>query len=137
MKRIIVGVTFCVSTWTLFAHATKPCAPSPCLNNDLQFDEVTCRDKSDWIAVGTISAVRHYRESEPTNKDFAKFTLRVKEWEKGGEGMSRRLRFQVGWCENQQELPVDTSGLFRFYGAFTPTPVSNGLQYYYFETLKK
>jgi hypothetical protein len=118
-------------------YATKPCPPSPCVNESNQFDEAACRAKSDWIAVGTISNVVHKREGQPTNKDFATFTLRVQKWELGGKNQSDKLTFRVGWCENQQELPADTSGLFRFYGTLKPAPVSGSQQYYYFEAVKK
>ena len=137
-RRVSIGslVIGCLLGVADLCHATKPCPPSPCVNENNQFNEAACREKSDWVAVGTISNVVHQREGQPTNKDFAKFTLQVKKWEMGGNNQSDILNFQVGWCENQQELPTDTSGLFRFYGTLKPGPVSGSAQYYYFEALR-
>jgi hypothetical protein len=131
---LVIG---CLFGFADLCHATKPCPPSPCVDEYNKFDEAACRAKSDWIAVGTIANVVHKREGQPTNKDFATFTLRVQKWEMGGKNQSDKLTFKVGWCENQQELPADTSGLFRFYGTLKPAPVSGSKQYYYFEALKR
>ncbi len=51
--------------------------------------------------------------------------------------MNHELIFKIGWCENQKELPADTSGRFRFYGTYKSAPVSGSNQYYYFEALNK
>ena len=135
MRTAIVTVVLVL--WLVnSSYATKPCSPSPCMNEKYQINEALCREKSDWIAIGTLSNIVHDLQGMPTNKDFAKFTLIVKEWEKGGNGQGE-LKFKVGWCENQQELPKDTSGLFRFYGTYELAPVSQGMQYYYFEALKE
>ena len=129
---IILGI----HTFSCLGHATKPCAPSPCLDENHRFDEVACRAASDWIAIGEISNIVHKHEGPPTNKDFARFELRVRKWEKGEKNRRNKLYFQVGWCENQQELPADISGLFRFYGPDQPAPIAGGAQYFYFEPLK-
>ena len=138
-SRVSIGslVIGCLFWFSDLCNATKPCPPSPCVNEYNHFDEALCRAKSDWVAVGTISNVVHKREGQPTNRDFATFTLRVQKWEMGGKNQSDRLNFQVGWCENQQELPTDTSGLFRFCGTLQPAPVSGSKQYYYFEASKR
>lgn len=132
-----ITVTVLVPLLVSLGHATKPCSPSPCLNANNEFDQAACWAKSDWVAVGHISKVVHRPEQEPTNKDFARFSFRVVRWEKGGKGRDRELNFEVGWCENQKELPANTSGKFRFYGKHQPAPVSGSDQYYYFEALKE
>lgn len=75
---------------------------------------------SAWIAVGTIADVTHQVEGPPLAKDFASFTLKVERWEKGADPNVTEMRFQVGWCENSQELPRDLSPWFRFYGTGAP-----------------
>jgi hypothetical protein len=118
--------------------ATKPCPPSPCLDKNGKLDDEKCRVVSEWIAVGTITKIKHDRKGYPLNKDFAEFTLNVIQWEKGDcKKLGKKLRFKVGWCQNQFELPKETGGLFRFYGTYQTEPIYNGLQYYYFERIKE
>ena len=131
-----LGVVLVSTLWVSNLQATKPCPPSPCMDEHAQFDLKKCRSVSDWIAVGTISHIKHKKEGPPTNKDFAEFTLDVIKWEKGGENLGKKLRFKVGWCYNQDELPSNTAGLFKFYGTYQLEPINDSLQYYYFEQLK-
>jgi len=113
--------------------ATKPCPPSPCDAPSGEFDRTTCEQLAAWVAVGTISRVAHHPEGPPTLKDFAEFTFRVERWEKGTGKMGHEFRFKVGWCDNQQQLPKDTSGLFRFFG--TTSSSENLPRYLFFERL--
>ncbi len=98
-------------------RATKPCPPSPCPEPSGALARSRCSEAAEWIAVGVVSRVVHHREGPPLSKDFAEFTFTVKRWEKGAGKTGQKIRFQVGWCDNQQELPNDTSVPFRIFGA--------------------
>ena len=115
------------------AHATKPCPPAPCDGPTGKFDRSSCEALADWVAEGIITKVVHHREGPPLAKDFAEFTFSVRRWEKKARGVGAELRFKVGWCENQQELPADTSGTFRFFGKATASQLSRGSVYLHFE----
>ena len=91
------------------------------------------RGLADWVAVGAITKVVHHREGPPLAKDFAEFTFSVRRWEKKANGVGAELRFKVGWCENQQELPADASGTFRFFGKTAASQLSGGSVYLHFE----
>ena len=106
------------------ARATKPCPAAPCADATGSFDRHVCEKKADWIAEGMITKVRHHREGAPLNKDFAEFTFVVQRWEKKHQGTASKFRFKVGWCENGQELPSATTGLFRVFG-LAPVPGSS------------
>lgn len=98
------------------AHSTKPCPPSPCENAAGRFNRAKCESNADWIALGTVTGVAHRREGHPTGKDFAEFTFTPRVWEKKAKDASRIFRFTVGWCDNRQELPARTTGMFRVFG---------------------
>ena len=120
------GVLTAVAVTLLLAPAgdlaaTKPCESSPCQAPSGELDRPRCQQLAAWVAVGSISSVVHHREGPPTLKDFAEFTFRVQRWEKSTGQVGQKFRFKVGWCDNRQELPKDTSGLFRFFGT-TSTP---------------
>jgi hypothetical protein len=89
--------------------ATKPCLPSPCETTGGTIDRAKCQRLADWIVTGTITSVVHHEQGYPLLKDFAEFTFTVQTWEKGNGKIGREFRFQVGWCENSQPLPKDTS----------------------------
>ncbi|MBC8025892.1 MAG: hypothetical protein H7Y89_07870 [Steroidobacteraceae bacterium] len=113
------------------AHATKPCDFVPCRGADETFDEAECNKLADWVATGRITNVKHRRAGYPENKDFATFKFKVTKWHKRSSAVSPELIFTVGWCENPQELPDDTSGLFLFYGSTTPLS-TGGNRYLHF-----
>ena len=102
------------------AAGTKPCPPSPCLLENGTLDRARCTDLAAWVAVGTIENVVHHEAGPPLLKDFAEFTFRARKWEKGSGHDGQRIRFRVGWCQNAQALPKDTSGAFRFFGLPLP-----------------
>jgi hypothetical protein len=54
-------------------------------------------------------------------------------WEKCTGKMGQEFRFKVGWCDNQQQLPRDTSGWFRFFG--TTSSSESQSRYLFFERL--
>jgi hypothetical protein len=111
------------------AHATKPCPPSPCQAPSGQLDRPKCLEAAAWVAVGTVTEVIRHPEGPPLSKDFAEFTFTVTGWEKGTGKVGQRFRFKVGWCENQQELPNDTSVPLRVFGA---SPSASGASRYMF-----
>lgn len=99
--------------FTFNASATKPCPMPPCSETDT----VCWEQQATWIAVGTISDVRHHPMGMPLMKDFASYVLGVKSWEKTqDQRQPQLLSMQVGWCDSGKELPRDLSGTFRFYG---------------------
>jgi len=108
---------------------TEPCPSSPCQEPSGALTRSRCNEAAEWIAVGDISEVVHHKQGPPLSKDFAEFTFTVKRWEKGTGKTGRKLRFHVGWCDNQQELPKDTSSPFRVFGA---PPGPNGEPRYLF-----
>lgn len=99
-------------------------------------DLAKCQSLADWIATGTITGVVHHEQGYSLLKDFAELTFVVQAWEKGSGKVGQELRFQVGWCENMQPVPEDTSGTFRFYGLPLPKDSSLPNQYLYFEPVK-
>jgi hypothetical protein len=107
----------------------------PCETTGGTVDRAKCQRLADWIATGTITNVVHHEQGYPLLKDFAEFTLTVQTWEKGGGKVGRELRFQVGWCENSQPLPKDTSGSFRVFGLALPKDPSVPNQYLNLEPL--
>jgi hypothetical protein len=113
-------------------HATKPCPPLPFFDEKGNFDRDKCAERSNWIAVGTITNVVHHPEGMPLNKDFAEFTFVIAKWEKGEVKDPKKIQFRVGWCNNRQEVPADISGMFRFYGEALNEKAANA-QYLYFE----
>ena len=127
-----------VSTFPGSVCATKPCPPSPCVDRSNAFIGEECGKISDWVAVGRIIKVKRGKVEPPTNKDFAYFELKVTRWEKGApKPAPARIRFRVGWCVNQSELPRDTKGEFRFWGTFLPDPTyEGGWQYHHFERIE-
>lgn len=120
---------------TPVAQATKPCALSPCENSSGQFERARCEAQADWIAQGTIDDVLHHREGPPTGKDFAQFTFTPTRWEKKLESSRRIFHFTVGWCDNRQQLPRVTSGLFRVFGVASKTGASGSDHYLYLEPI--
>jgi hypothetical protein len=96
--------------------ATEPCLRSPCEDSSGSLVRSKCFEAAAWVAVGTISKVVHHAEGPPLSKDFAEFTFTARRWEKGKGKAGQTYRFRVGWCENQQELPKDTTVLFRVFG---------------------
>jgi hypothetical protein len=118
------------------ALATKPCLPSPCETKGGTIDAAKCRNLADWVATGTITNVVHHEQGDPLFKDFAEFTFTAQTSEKGASMVGREIRFQVGWCENAQPLPKDTSGAFRIFGLPLPKDASIPNQYLHFEALK-
>ena len=116
--------------------ATQPCLPSPCSTVGGTVDLAQCRKLAGWIATGTITRVVHHEEGYPVFKDFAEFTFTIKTWEKNAVKSRRELRFQVGWCNNTQPVPKDTSGTFRFFGLPLPKDPSLANQYLYFEPVQ-
>jgi hypothetical protein len=128
---ILLGVT----ALSLPAFATKPCLPSPCEAKGGAIDVAKCQALADWIATGTITGVVHHVQGDPLFKDFAEFTFTVQTLEKGTGMAGREIRFQVGWCENSQPLPKDTSGTFRMFGLPLPKDASVPKQYLRFEPL--
>jgi|SRR5664279_1352248 len=117
------------------AFATKPCLPSPCETRGGTIDVAKCQGLADWIATGTITNVVHHEQGDPLFKDFAEFTFTVQSLEKGTGLVGREIRFQVGWCENSQPLPKDTSGTFRIFGLPLPKDPSIPNQYFHFEPI--
>ena len=118
------------------ALGTKPCPPPPCESKGGSFDAVKCRDLAAWIAVGTISNVVHHEQGPPLSKDFAEFTFTVQTWEKGTGQAGQTIAFRVGWCENSQTLPRETSGPFRFFGHQLPADPALPSQYLHFEPVR-
>lgn len=118
------------------ASGTKPCPPSPCLLPNGALDRAACRDLASWVAIGTIKNVVHHEAGPPLLKDFAEFTFKVERWEKGSGPKDREIRFRVGWCQNSQVLPRDTSGSFRFFGLALPKDSSSSAEYLQFERLE-
>ena len=94
-----------------------------------------CNEGSAWIAQGTISNVTHHYEGQPTNKDFAEFTFTVRRWEKKSIGAPEEMRFTVGWCVNQQELPPRTNGVFRMFGIVQEVGGKTMPRYLYLESV--
>lgn len=94
------------------AFATKPCPPPACVGT-------ACGEVAVWIADGRIEDIVHDRQPPPLFKDFAKFTFRPEKWARGAPG-PETMAFRIRWCQNQRELPADTSGTFRFYGSNGP-----------------
>lgn len=119
MRSRLLAVALLASLPTL-AQATKPCPASACAGADGSIDAARCRDVASWIAVGAVAGVEHHFEGPPLAKDFATFTLKVERWEKGSYANVLEMPFQVGWCDNFEELPRDVSGSLRFYGTGTP-----------------
>ncbi len=113
------------------AFATKECPPRPCMEQG-KFDRKICEEQADWIVLGRIVDVEHDRQGPPLGKDFAGFKLVVDKCEKGCP-QPPEFSFKVGWCYNQQELPGNPVGLFRFYGLKAKEPLHGGSQYMYFE----
>jgi hypothetical protein len=137
MKKIITAL---VITDLIFSSATcfatKPCPTPKCYNENLNFNLEECRKIADWIAVGNITDVENSEQGYPLNKNFASFTLQVSRWEKGGGEKIAQIKFKVGWCDNWQELPTDTSGLFRFYGeSISDDGQNDSNHYYYFQKI--
>lgn len=143
MKKKIIKFISAVALSTIisnYAFATKPCHPNKCFSHHpYQFDRKKCEDASDWIAIGRIKSIVHNYKGRPLNKDFASFTFIVETWEKGEDPIQEELHFTVGWCHNSQQLPKDTSGLFRFYGIIYKSEHDKTKEhrYLYFEPLEK
>jgi hypothetical protein len=114
-------------------NATKPCPPSPCFDSTGKANQARCFEAASWVAVGRIIEVQHHPEGSPLNKDFATFVFLIDHWEKGEQRAVQRICFKVGWCDNAQEVPEDTSGFFRFYGTGTPGATADAPKYLYFE----
>jgi hypothetical protein len=138
MCKAIRAIVICAAIAALPppASATKPCLPPPCETNGGQTDIAKCRALADWIATGTIVNVVHHQQGDPLFKDFAEFTFAIQALEKGAGMVDRDVRFQVGWCENTQPLPKDTSGTYRIYGVAFPTDRSVPNQYLHFEPVE-
>src|SRR5256885_3576843 len=102
MKRIIIVLA-------LALLATKPCPPHPCPTT------AVCDEKADWIAVGHIEHLEHNFQGMPLNHDLAKFTFVVEKMGQGRRQASREIPFEVGWCENSEEMR-DGKGTFKFWG---------------------
>jgi hypothetical protein len=115
------------------AFATKPCLPSPCEARGGTIDAAKCWALADWIATGTITSVVHHVQGDPLFKDFAEFRFAVQALEKGDGLAGREIPFQVGWCENTQPLPKDTSGTFRMFGLPLTEDPSVPNRYLHFE----
>ena len=110
------------------AYATKPCPPLLC-DFDGNFDAEKCAEKSEWVAIGSISHVVNDHADKPLNKNFATFDLLVDSWRKNPNNYPKRLSFKTGWCTNSQELPKNYKGQFVFYGgtnSFNSNPVYYG-----------
>jgi hypothetical protein len=105
------------------ASATKSCPGALPCDTERKFNEQLCTQKADWVAVGDITDIVHDIQGPPLGRDFAEFTLRVEQWEKGVPP-PYPLRFKVGWCNNFRSLPADTTGKFRFYGTNQIEPIS-------------
>ncbi|MDT8405363.1 hypothetical protein [Sulfuriflexus sp.] len=118
-----------------YALATKTCPPSPCFE-DSRFSSKMCEAVSDWVAIGSIENIIHDPQGEPLLKDFASFTFKIKSWEKGADKDLDMIRFKVGWCSNRQELPEDTSGLFRLYGKRYVIDEQSTYEYLYIDRFK-
>ncbi len=119
------------------AFATKMCPPEPpCFDPDHKFNSDKCTQTSDWVAVGKIEDVIDDKIGDPLNKNFAKFKFKVIRWEKAPSEDSEEkiIEFKIGWCENWQELPSDTSGLFRFYGQNKSKQYKDRI-FFYFEKI--
>ena len=117
------------------ALATKPCF-APCITNNA-FNRDECTKLASWIAIATISNVVHDPQGYPLNKDFASFTINIQTWEKGEVKTINGMNFKVGWCDNYQTPPADSSGKFRFYGTGVPGGKdSSAPGYLYFEAVK-
>ena len=95
--------------------ATEPCLRSPCEDSSGSLVRSKCVEAAAWVAVGTVSSVVHHPEGPPLSKDFAEFTFTARRWEKGKGKAGQKYRFHVGWCENPQELPKDTTVPFRVF----------------------
>lgn len=115
-RRAVLAIGICLVQASAI-RATKPCPTSPCQEESGALARSRCSEAAEWVAVGVVSGVIRHREGSPLSKDFAEFTFTVKRWEKGASKAGRKIRFQVGWCDNQQELPRDTSTPFRVFGA--------------------
>jgi len=131
----VILITLGVTALQPPGFATKPCLPSPCETKGGTIDVARCQILADWIATGTITSVVHHEQGYPLLKDFAEFTFTVQTSEKGASMVGREIRFQVGWCENSQPLPKDTSGTFRIFGLPLPKDASLPNQYLHFEPL--
>jgi hypothetical protein len=112
--------------------ATKPCPGSPCESPHGTFDRARCESLADWVAAGSISEVVHHPAGPPMLKDFAEFTFTIRRVEKGDVKAGQILKFRVGWCQNAQTLPPDTSGEFRFFGLPLPKDPAYQNEYLYF-----
>ena len=131
-KRLLAAAAVAVAL-PLSALATKPCERSPCESESGGVDLAACARAADWIATGTITAVVHHGQGYPLLKDFADFTFVAQRWEKGAGAPGQRVRFRVGWCDNREPLPPDTSGTFRFYGEALPKDAASAPKYLHFE----
>ena len=114
-SRAVVAIVACLAR-TSVTSATEPCLRSPCEDSYGSLVRSRCVEAAAWVAVGAVSNVVHHPEGPPLSKDFAEFTFTVRRWEMGKGQANQRYRFKVGWCENQQVLPKDTTVPFRVFG---------------------
>lgn len=134
MKRLFLALLSAVLFLSVTSiKATKPCPPSPCFDSTGKVNIAKCFEAASWVAVGKIIEVQHHPEGYPLNKDFATFVFVIDRWEKGEQRNAQKISFKVGRCDNAQEIPEDTSGLFRLYGIGTPGSTADAPKYLYFE----
>ena len=126
LKCSIIIFVFFISYSTF---ATKACPLSPCLIEG-KFEHERCKAIASWIATGNIQNVKRNVKGKPLNKDFSSFVFKIKKVEKGILKNIDFIKFKVGWCYNQKEVPSNYDGTFRFYGKSNPTS-ENG-KYFYF-----
>lgn len=131
---LIILFSFC---YHYKVFGTKPCSGSPCINyRTNEFDEEKCKKAADWIAMGKIENIVHDFKKHPLNKDFTKFSVRIKKWEKGGDNSIKILKLETEWCD--PNIPENISGLFRFYGK---GPLNKGKEdiysYFHWEKITK
>src|ERR1700737_1822875 len=107
-RAACIAIAVCV-TQASSVLATEPCLSSPCQDSSGLLVRSKCVEAAVWVAVGAVSNVVHHPAGPPLSKDFAEFTFTVRRWEKGKGKAGQRYQFHVGWCENQQELPNDTT----------------------------
>jgi hypothetical protein len=129
------AIAFSILAWGSGAYATKPCPQAPCHDASHRFNRSQCEQLADWVAEGRIAAVVHHPEGPPLSKDFAEFTFRITRFAKRAQGVGPEVRFRVGWCDNRQELPLNTTGVFRFFGLVSNPAAPGQPGYLYFEPL--
>ena len=132
-----IGLIFGVFVSVPSAFATKTCPPHPCGIGD-DFDRARCIEASDWVGVGTIKVLVRGKKKKPLNKSFSTFEFYPEAIEKGAlsqASSSKAIRYRVGWCHNQREVPKSVEGKFRFYGLNTKT-LDGENQYIHFEKIE-